>query len=76
MICASGLELAMSLTPQEQRILDLVGQFKLNSEIAEELNISPLTVSAHLRSIYQKLGVEGTGARFKAIEKAKQNDCY
>jgi two-component system nitrate/nitrite response regulator NarL len=45
-----------SLTPQEQRILDLTAQGLKNSAIAEALFISPSTVRWHKRRLYRKIG--------------------
>ena len=50
------------LTPSEQRILDLVGQFKTSREIASDLNISIRTVQNHRNNITQKLGLQGNNA--------------
>lgn len=44
----------MSLTRQEKRIIELVGQGARNKEIAYNLNISAHTVKAHLSSIFRK----------------------
>ena len=45
------------LTPQEQRVLVLVAQGKLNKEIAYLLAVHEATVKAHVSHILQKLGV-------------------
>jgi DNA-binding CsgD family transcriptional regulator len=45
------------LTKREIEILRLVAQGLTDAQIAEILVISPRTVNAHLRSIYQKLGI-------------------
>lgn len=45
-----------SLTPQEERILDLTAQGFKNSAIAEALFISPATVRWHKRRLYRKIG--------------------
>jgi DNA-binding CsgD family transcriptional regulator len=44
-------------TPREIEVLRLVAQGLTNPQIAERLVISPLTVNAHLRSIFNKLDV-------------------
>jgi DNA-binding NarL/FixJ family response regulator len=45
-----------TLTPQEERILDLTAQGFKNSAIAETLFISPATVRWHKRRLYRKIG--------------------
>jgi LuxR family maltose regulon positive regulatory protein len=56
------------LTNRERQILDLLGQWLQNKEIAAKLFISPLTVKKHLDNIYGKLNVSG---RRQAVEKAQ-----
>ncbi len=45
------------LTSQEQRIAQLVAAGATTKEVATELFLSPRTVDAHLRSIFQKTGI-------------------
>jgi DNA-binding NarL/FixJ family response regulator len=55
-----AIELAQrltSLTPQQRRVLQLLGTGKLNKEIAYELDIAETTVKAHVSSILHKLNV-------------------
>ena len=49
------------LTGREVEVLRLVAQGLTNAEVADRLILSPLTINAHLRSVYSKLGV-GTRA--------------
>ncbi|HEV2677438.1 MAG TPA: response regulator transcription factor [Aliidongia sp.] len=46
-----------SLTPQQRRVLQLLGTGKLNKEIAYDLAIAETTVKAHVSSILHKLNV-------------------
>ena len=62
----SGSLLAEPLTPAELRVLKLLPT-STYLQMAEVLNVSRNTVKTHLRSIYQKLGVE---SRSQAIERA------
>jgi DNA-binding NarL/FixJ family response regulator len=61
---ASGDELAglsarlATLTPQQVRVLSMLGQGLLNKQIAFELSVSEATVKAHVSAILQKLGVD------------------
>ncbi|HMD90148.1 MAG TPA: LuxR C-terminal-related transcriptional regulator, partial [Anaerolineaceae bacterium] len=48
---------AYQLTVREAEVLKLVAQGLTNAQIAELLTLSPLTVNAHLRSIFNKLDV-------------------
>lgn len=62
---ASAFEL---LTEREIDVLRLIAVGKANAEIADTLVLSLNTIKTHLKSIYQKLGVEDrTGAALKAI---------
>jgi DNA-binding CsgD family transcriptional regulator len=47
-----------SLTRAERHVAQLVTEGKTNREIAEQLFVSPHTVSAHLRRIFDKMGVK------------------
>ena len=50
------------LTAREMEVLRLLARGLSNAPIAEELVVSQLTVKAHLRSIYSKLGVTSRSA--------------
>ncbi|MBE8215151.1 MAG: response regulator transcription factor, partial [Endozoicomonadaceae bacterium] len=47
-----------SLTPQQFRILGMLGQGLLNKQVGYELNISEATVKAHVTAIFKKLQVQ------------------
>jgi DNA-binding NarL/FixJ family response regulator len=46
-----------SLTPQQQRVLQMLRQGKLNKQIAHELDVGETTVKAHVSEILRKLSV-------------------
>jgi DNA-binding NarL/FixJ family response regulator len=54
---ASELELEQELSPRELEVLQLVARGLDNSEIAEELSISPRTAKNHVSNILSKLEV-------------------
>jgi len=47
----------INLSPREIEILDLISLGFTYQEIADDLEISPLTVRTHIRNIYEKLNV-------------------
>ena len=53
-----------SLTPQQLRVLMMMGEGRANKQIAYELNVSEATVKAHVSAVLSKLGVEN---RTKAV---------
>lgn len=53
-----------NLTPKEMEVLKIAASGAQNSEIAEELFVSPHTVKTHLSNIYKKIDVKN---RFQAI---------
>jgi DNA-binding CsgD family transcriptional regulator len=57
------------LTEREVEVLKLVAERLTNAQIADQLILSPLTVNAHLRSIFNKLNVNTrTAAAHQAME--------
>jgi len=48
----------MSLTPQQARVLTMLGEGLLNKQIAYELGVSEATVKAHVSAVLQKLNVD------------------
>lgn len=53
------------LTQREQQVLELLSSGKTNSEIAEQLFLSPRTIENNRMSLYQKLGVKNTAELIK-----------
>jgi DNA-binding NarL/FixJ family response regulator len=53
------------LTEREVEVLRLVAQGLTNAEVADRLILSPLTINAHLRSIYSKLEVSSRAAAMR-----------
>jgi predicted ATPase/DNA-binding CsgD family transcriptional regulator len=60
----------LALTPREMDVLRLVAEGLTDAEIAERLDISYRTVSTHLTSIYNKLGIN---SRVVAVRFAVEN---
>ncbi len=50
-----------ALSPQEERVIQLVVEGKTNKEIARELALSDKTVKNYLYNAFQKLGIERRG---------------
>jgi tetratricopeptide (TPR) repeat protein len=66
---SASADLPDALTAREVEVLRLVAQGLTNAQIAAQLVLSPLTVNAHLRSIYSKLRVTSRAAATRyAIE--------
>ncbi len=55
-------------SPREQEVVDLLAQGLRNREIAERLFISEVTVKAHLRRAYRKLGVRSRVEALVALQ--------
>lgn len=45
------------LTPEDERLLELVAEDRTTREIAEELGVSPSTVRRKIESIVKKIGL-------------------
>lgn len=58
------------LTPQELRVLRMVGRGQANGEIAKEMHVAPSTVRTHLKHAYSKLRLP---SRSEAIHYAIRN---
>ncbi|MDX2101618.1 MAG: DNA-binding response regulator [Alphaproteobacteria bacterium] len=58
------------LTPQQQRVLALMSEGKLNKQIAHEMSVSEATVKAHVTAILRKLGVHSRTQAVIAARKA------
>lgn len=65
------------LSPQEERILDMIGEGLTNREIAERIHLSDKTVKNYVSTILQKLDVARRAeaasyvARVRAQERPK-----
>ncbi|MGN6565095.1 MAG: LuxR C-terminal-related transcriptional regulator, partial [Thermomicrobiales bacterium] len=59
---------AAGLTAREVEVLRLVVQGLSNADVADRLFLSPRTVGQHLRSIYNKLGVDNRTAAAHAAQ--------
>jgi DNA-binding NarL/FixJ family response regulator len=58
-----------TLTPQQVRVLMMLGEGLLNKQIAYKLNVSEATIKAHVSAILQKLGVDSRTQAVIAINK-------
>jgi DNA-binding NarL/FixJ family response regulator len=65
----SAINRLATLTPQQDRILELICDGLLNKQIAHELSIAETTVKAHVTAIMRKLGVR---SRTQAVLVAQQ----
>lgn len=63
-----------TLTPQQVRVLIMLGEGLLNKQIAYELGVSEATVKAHVSAILQKLGVDSRTQAVIAVNKIEAGD--
>ncbi len=65
---------AAVLTAREAEVLRLLGQGLSNQQIADQLDLSPLTVQTHRRNLSAKLGMKGAElVRFAALQNLRHN---
>ena len=62
--------MSQSLTPQQNKVLMLLGEGLLNKQIAYKLSVSEATVKAHVFAILQKLDASG---RSQAVRNARRD---
>ena len=63
-----------TLTPQQVRVLMMLGEGLLNKQIAFKLGVSEATIKAHVSAILQKLGVDSRTQAVIAINKIDSGD--
>lgn len=63
-----------TLTPQQVRVLMMLGEGLLNKQIAYKLSVSEATIKAHVSAILQKLGVDSRTQAVIAIGKIGGSD--
>lgn len=63
-----------SLTPQQVRVLMMLGEGLLNKQIAYKLSVSEATIKAHVSAILQKLGVDSRTQAVIAVNKIDNRD--
>ena len=63
-----------TLTPQQVRVLMMLGEGLLNKQIAFRLTVSEATIKAHVSAILQKLGVDSRTQAVIAINKIGQGE--
>ena len=61
-----------TLTPQQRRVLDLMGEGRLNKEICHLLGVSETTVKAHVSAVLHKLGVASRTQAVLALRRMKE----
>jgi len=68
------VEKLASLTPQQVRVLVMLGDGLLNKQIAYELGVSEATIKAHVSAILQKLNVDSRTQAVIAINKLSTSE--
>ena len=63
-----------TLTPQQVRVLMMLGEGLLNKQIAFKLSVSEATIKAHVSAILQKLGVDSRTQAVIAINRMAATD--
>ncbi len=63
-----------TLTPQQVRVLMMLGEGLLNKQIAYKLSVSEATIKAHVSAILQKLGVDSRTQAVIAIGRIGSSD--
>jgi DNA-binding NarL/FixJ family response regulator len=71
---AALVERLSTLTPQQVRVLMMVGEGLLNKQIAYQLGVSEATVKAHVSAILQKLRVESRTQAVIAVKKIESGE--
>jgi DNA-binding NarL/FixJ family response regulator len=71
---AQVAERLSTLTPQQFRVLMMLGEGLLNKQIAYQLSVSEATVKAHVSAILQKLGVESRTQAVIAVKKIESGE--
>jgi len=61
-----------TLTPQQSRVLGMLGEGLLNKQIAYELNVSEATIKAHVSAILLKLNVDSRTQAVIQLSKLNQ----
>lgn len=65
-----------TLTPQQVRVLMMLGEGLLNKQIAYQLNVSEATIKAHVSAILHKLGVDSRTQAVIAVNKIENLDAF
>jgi len=71
---AALVERLSTLTPQQVRVLMMLGEGLLNKQIAYQLGVSEATIKAHVSAILQKLRVESRTQAVIAVKKIEAGD--
>ncbi len=71
---AALVERLSTLTPQQVRVLMMLGEGLLNKQIAYQLGVSEATVKAHVSAILQKLRVESRTQAVIAVKKIESGE--